>query len=187
MKLVSKIFKRADWKVTSGFGKRICPFHGEEFHNGVDYGTKGKKWPLYAIEEGYVYRVKKSNGGYGNHIWVRYPRINISLLYAHMDKIIVKQNNKVNRETLLGYTGKTGLATGIHLHLGMTKIGSNTWLNPHKYKYEEVTNKYIVKKGDNLWNIAQKYYGAGNKYTIIANKNKIKSPYIIYPGQELII
>ena len=52
------------------------------------------------------------------------------------------------------------------------------------------TNKtYTVQKGDCLWNIAKKYYGNGSKYTVIAeaNKDKIKSPNLIHPGQVLII
>lgn len=48
---------------------------------------------------------------------------------------------------------------------------------------------YKVKKGDCLWNIAKKFYGNGSKYTKIAeaNKDKIKSPNLIYPDQILII
>lgn len=48
---------------------------------------------------------------------------------------------------------------------------------------------YTVVKGDNLWNIAKKFYGDGSKYSAIleANKDKIKSPNLIYPGQVLTI
>lgn len=48
---------------------------------------------------------------------------------------------------------------------------------------------YTVKKGDCLWNIAKKYYGKGYLYTKIAeaNKDKIKKPNLILPGQVLII
>lgn len=48
---------------------------------------------------------------------------------------------------------------------------------------------YTVKRGDCLWNIAKKFYGNGNKYTVIynANKNKIKNPNLIYVGQVLTI
>lgn len=46
---------------------------------------------------------------------------------------------------------------------------------------------YTVKRGDCLWNIAKKFYGNGSKYTTIynANKDKIKNPNLIYPGQVL--
>jgi len=48
---------------------------------------------------------------------------------------------------------------------------------------------YVVKKGDCLWNIAKKYLGNGARYTEIyeLNKDKIKNPNLIYPGQELIL
>lgn len=48
---------------------------------------------------------------------------------------------------------------------------------------------YVVKTGDSLWSIAKKYYGDGSKYTKIynANKNIIKNPSLIYPGQKLVI
>ena len=51
------------------------------------------------------------------------------------------------------------------------------------------TTTYTVKKGDCLWNIAKKYYGNGAQYTKIynANKDKIKNPNLIYPGQVFII
>ena len=48
--------------------------------------------------------------------------------------------------------------------------------------------KYVVKKGDCLWNIAKKFYGKGAKYTVIYNANKKvigSNPNRIYPGQVL--
>ncbi len=46
---------------------------------------------------------------------------------------------------------------------------------------------YTVAKGDTLWNIAKKNLGNGARYTEIynLNKDKIKNPNLIYPGQVL--
>lgn len=56
-------------------------------------------------------------------------------------------------------------------------------------KPETTSRTYTVKRGDCLWNIAKKYYGKGNQYTKIynANRDKIKNPNLIYPGQVLTI
>lgn len=42
-----------------------------------------------------------------------------------------------------------------------------------------------IVRGDNLWNIARAHYGEGWRYTVIfeANKNQIRDPDLIYPGQ----
>ncbi len=72
-------------------------------------------------------------------------------------------------------------------------------VGPSEYKAVEVntsettnpksTGTYTVVKGDSLWAIAKKYYGDGSKYPKIynANKDKIKNPSLIYPGQVLTI
>lgn len=46
---------------------------------------------------------------------------------------------------------------------------------------------YIVKKGDTMWGIAQKFYRDGNKYKDIAKANNISNPDKIYVGQKLLI
>lgn len=47
------------------------------------------------------------------------------------------------------------------------------------------SGKAIIRRGDNLWSIARRVYGTGLKYTTIyrANKDQIRSPSRIYPGQ----
>jgi nucleoid-associated protein YgaU len=50
-----------------------------------------------------------------------------------------------------------------------------------------VAPRYIVAKGDSLSKIAQRAYGDGTKWRKIyeANKDIIKDPDLIYPGQAL--
>ena len=51
----------------------------------------------------------------------------------------------------------------------------------------EIPSTYVVKRNDNLWNIARALYGKGEKWTVIfeANKEKIKNPNFLKPGLTL--
>lgn len=121
---------------------------------------------------------------------VNYPRINKKLLHYHLDSIKVKLGQKVTEETIIGYTGKTGMATGIHLHLGMQESNGNIYQDPDVYNYIQKNNdnkveQYIVQEGDNLTRIAEKYNTTWQK---IYEKNKSiigNNPDIIKPGQIL--
>lgn len=46
---------------------------------------------------------------------------------------------------------------------------------------------YTVETGDSLWKIATKFYGNGSKYQTIfeANREVIRDPDLIYPGQKI--
>lgn len=48
---------------------------------------------------------------------------------------------------------------------------------------------YTVVEGDSLWKIAQHHYGKGGEWEKIyeANKDRIKNPDLIHPGQVLVI
>ncbi|WP_445501759.1 LysM peptidoglycan-binding domain-containing protein [Microvirga sp. G4-2] len=50
-------------------------------------------------------------------------------------------------------------------------------------------NTAIISKGDNLWRISQRIYGSGYRYTVIygANKDQIRNPNLIYPGQVFVL
>ena len=47
----------------------------------------------------------------------------------------------------------------------------------------------IIRTGDNLWTISQRRYGQGVRYTTIyqANKDQIRNPDLIYPGQVFML
>jgi nucleoid-associated protein YgaU len=44
----------------------------------------------------------------------------------------------------------------------------------------------IVKRGDTLWHIAEEHYGSGVRYSKIfrTNRDQIRNPHRIYPGQQ---
>lgn len=46
-------------------------------------------------------------------------------------------------------------------------------------------HKYIVKKGDYLWKLAEFFYGDGRLYKQIEKDNNLTEPYTLYVGQEI--
>ncbi len=47
--------------------------------------------------------------------------------------------------------------------------------------------RYVVKKGDSLWRISERFLGEPENYEALARRNGIANPNIIHPGQTLII
>ncbi|TXM96069.1 LysM peptidoglycan-binding domain-containing protein, partial [Methylobacterium sp. WL103] len=52
----------------------------------------------------------------------------------------------------------------------------------------EVNTAKIIR-GDSLWQISRRTYGAGDRYTVIydANQQQIRNPDLIYPGQIFVL
>ena len=102
--------------ITSPFGYRVNPITGKkELHEGVDYGTNGLKIPVYPIVDGKVLSAGIDITG-AKFIYVYFESLGMVGLYYHLSEINIKRNQVVNINTQLGLTGKTGNATGIHLH-----------------------------------------------------------------------
>lgn len=84
-------------------------------HKGVDYAAPSGT-PIKASGEGkIVFRGRK--GGYGNTVILQHGQ-HYSTLYAHMSKFARNAGvgARVKQGQIIGYVGRTGLATGPHLH-----------------------------------------------------------------------
>ena len=141
----------ANPRITSNYGWRIHPIYKDKrFHNGIDINSKTKSTNLLAVEDGYVQKIvtgkDKATTGYGNYIWVRYPRLGIALLYAHCKKILKKKGDKVKKGDVIAIMGTTGASTGVHVHLGMQPIGKSNWMNPYTYNYVLPSEKYNLTR-----------------------------------------
>lgn len=103
----------------------------DAYHKGFDFAS---------VKNGIV---KASNKGevvftgflgiYGNTVIVDHGMCVYSL-YSHLDQIDVKVGQKVNKNTIIGKTGTTGLAVGDHLHYGIIVNGIEVnpieWFDP---------------------------------------------------------
>lgn len=104
-------------RVTSGF--TTARFHPVlqtwRAHKGVDYGAPiGTR--VRTVADGTVEFAGRQNG-YGNLIVVKHQG-NYSTAYGHLNGFgtNIRKGTRVSQGDLIGYVGKTGLASGPHLH-----------------------------------------------------------------------
>lgn len=111
------------FQVSSRFGYRIHPVHQQtRFHRGVDVRA-----PLgmivKATAEGIVKRVGH-DPALGVFVQLQHA-FGFETSYGHLSGYCVRPGQRVKRNQELGRVGKTGLATGPHLHYSIKKNGSD--------------------------------------------------------------
>lgn len=115
------------------FGWRNHPIsHRYAFHKGIDLGSNVGT-PVYATADGVVsYTCPQGTGfrGYGKHLIINHG-FGYQTKYAHLNQILVKQGQAVRRGEIIGEVGRTGSATGPHLHYEVIYMGVP--VNPLNY------------------------------------------------------
>lgn len=121
----------------SSFGMRLHPvYRFYRMHKGLDFRAKDGE-PVYAT-------------GNGTVIWSRF-RGTLGLLivvdhgfgfqsrYAHLSKLApgISGGKKVKRGQLIGYTGRTGVVEGPHLHYEIVKDGKS--VDPINYLFADLS------------------------------------------------
>lgn len=90
-------------------------------HWGVDFdGVKGDL--IRSIKKGKVIKTESSRFAFGNSVLIEHGD-GLSSLYAHLSEINIKEGDQVDTRTVIGKMGRTGNATGDHLHLEVYKNG----------------------------------------------------------------
>ena len=111
---------------------------GIAIHTGVDIDAP-KETPILAAGPGQVIwagyglyaGTNDPNDPYGQAVTIRhdfgYKGQQLYTIYAHMDKLIAVNGQRVETGTVLGLVGDTGNATGPHVHFEIRLIGNSYW------------------------------------------------------------
>ena len=83
-------------------------------HQGVDLAGS-KNSPIFTAGAGRVVYVGRKFSGYGKMILIDHGG-GISTLYSHLNKFFVRSGQQVHSRQIIGAMGRTGRATGVHLH-----------------------------------------------------------------------
>ena len=119
----------ASQKITSDFGERINPISNQkEYHKGIDLAiAEGQAvcagWPGTIVECGF-------DEIYGNYIVISHFD-GFETKYAHLSTINTQKDIFVKAGEKIGEAGKTGWATGSHLHFEVMIQGQS--IDPKEY------------------------------------------------------
>ena len=112
--------------ITSRFGKRIPTKIVSAFHKGIDIaGNTGDT--IECAWEGTV-SAASEEAGYGKYIKIENGEI--TTLYAHCSKLLVKEGEYIKQGQKIAEVGATGKATGPHLHFEIRR--ENRYIDPEK-------------------------------------------------------
>lgn len=160
-KSVRKAFLRspvAFSRVSSGFTtSRFHPVLNKwRAHKGTDFAAP-MGTPVRATSDGVVALVGKQNG-YGNVIKLNHPG-HLTTVYGHLSRYAagLRQGQRVAQGQLIGYVGKTGLASGPHLHYEFQIDGqqrdpmrvalpnAQPVSNSHKTAFQTLSSSFVAR------------------------------------------
>jgi len=124
------------------------------FHAGIDIKTNRRVGlPVYATADGYISRIKVAIWGYGKVIYINHPN-GFTTVYAHLHKFgdgiqeyvkniqyekksyetgnifLKKDQIKVTKGQIIGYSGRTGGFVAPHLHYEIRNTKTEKIINP---------------------------------------------------------
>ncbi|MEY4604713.1 MAG: hypothetical protein RIT43_2005 [Bacteroidota bacterium] len=173
-------------QLAANFGE-IRPDH---FHMGVDFKTNGKEGlTIYAIERGFVSRVKISPDGYGKSIYIDHPDGRTSV-YAHcsvlkgkIDSLVKtiqtsEQNFEVdiyfrpedlpvNRGQVIALSGNTGHSFAPHLHFEIRDTKTEDALNPLLFGFDVQDHKAPEIHGMRMYALSKEGYPIPGRSKIV--------------------
>lgn len=184
------------FKLSGNFGE----IRNNHFHSGLDIKTNGEiGYPIYAIADGYVSRIKISPYGYGKAIYITHPN-GFTSVYAHLSEISgesgkylktqqynrksfsvdlypSKNRIKIRQGQVVAKSGNSGGSGGPHLHFEIRETASSKPINPLKFNYELpdsvaplIESVSFYAINDNSGIVASNTFKASNKLTLPVKK-----------------
>lgn len=185
--------------ITSDFGRRNYWL----WHYGIDIKLNTGD-TVRAAFDGIVRAVLYDRHGYGKVVAIRHCW-GVETIYGHLSKVIVTPDHKIKAGDAIGLGGRTGRASGSHLHFETRYYGepfdpniiidfenfqlkSDTLkLYKDDFAYLEQARKTVthkVKEGDNLSSIAKRYCTTINR---LCSLNGITPQTVLKIGRNLVV
>ena len=179
-----------NYPVTQAFGARPDVYSARynlKGHNGIDFGCPSLT-PILSTADGYVSEIGFDAAGYGKYLKIVHGEY--LTLYAHLNDITVKQNDRVVAGQLIAHSNNTGFSDAPHLHFAVapcdqagiktqSQNGYSGYIDPNSSEcdwnikdlkapivpgQDEVVQKILVPSNDFTTMVAQ-----GSNYKVIVS------------------
>ena len=138
--------------LAGSFGE-LRPNH---FHSGIDFRTNQREgYPVYAIADGYVSRLRVQNSGFGQALYINHPN-GYTSVYGHLSRFAPKIAQQVkaleyakktfeldefpeadllpvHKGDIIAYSGNRGSSGGPHLHFEIRDTKTENTINPQLF------------------------------------------------------
>lgn len=138
--------------IAGSFGE----LRGNHFHSGLDYKTNQRVgYPVYAVADGYISRLRVQATGFGNAIYLTHPN-GFTSVYGHLQRFNprISQTIKtyqyriesfevdfpllpieipVKKGEIIGWSGNSGSSGGPHLHFELRDTQTEETINPQLF------------------------------------------------------
>jgi hypothetical protein len=132
---------------------------GNHFHSGLDFRTNQREgYPVYAVSDGYISRLRVQVGGFGNAVYISHPN-GYTSVYAHLQRFsdrigflirgyqyrtqsydvdfpLLPVEIPVKKGEVIGWSGNTGSSAGPHLHFEFRDSKTEETINPRLFGFQ---------------------------------------------------
>ncbi|CAM3662023.1 secreted M23/M37 family peptidase [Flavobacterium saliperosum S13] len=132
---------------------------GNHFHSGLDLKTQQREGlKVFAVADGYVSRIKISEGGYGKALYITHPN-GFTSVYGHLKKFngaiadFVRKRQyaeksyeieifplsdelKITKDQIVAFSGNSGSSGGPHLHFEIRDSKTEQIINPMFFGFD---------------------------------------------------
>ena len=127
----------------SGFGMRLHPIFRRMLpHEGLDIANDVGT-PVYATGDGVVVSAGRTEAGLGIMAVIDHG-FGYTTVYGHLDRVLVRSGERVKRGALIARSGRTGIATGPHLHYEVRLNG--VLQNPVDHFFDDIDYQKIKQQ-----------------------------------------
>lgn len=162
--------------VTGAFGEP----RGSGVHKGLDLAPEGFVGSLYSIDTFNIQYIGYDANGYGNY-FIANNGNGMMYLYAHMASITVSVGDTIPIHTYVGESGRTGSATGVHLHLEMQQ--GTIWQYGQPLSIYTNPTSYLTDI-NNVVSYSDRYYYGGSPTPPTPTTREHKFPWFIYQNNN---